>query len=80
MHRRVLGALRSLGDEVEELERLQTSARVKVRGKPNIGRLFEFFEKHKERLRIQQYTIKQASVAQIFNKFAAIGVQTEFGA
>lgn len=43
---------------------------MKVVRKPSIGKLFDFFEESKERLNIQQYTIKQASVEQIFNKFA----------
>jgi ATP-binding cassette subfamily A (ABC1) protein 3 len=55
---------------VELIERLQTFVRLKLKGKPPIGRLFDFFEKRKERLSIQQYTIKQATVEQIFNKFA----------
>ena len=43
-----------------------------------MGKLFEFFEKEKDRLNIQQYTIKQASVEQIFNKFAEIAEETEY--
>ena len=43
-----------------------------------MGKLFEFFEKEKDRLSIQQYTIKQASVEQIFNKFAEIAEETEY--
>jgi ATP-binding cassette, subfamily A (ABC1), member 3 len=57
---------------------LQTFIRLKVKGKPSVGRLFEFFEKSKERLSIQQYTIKQASVEQIFNKFAEAAEEAEF--
>ena len=70
--------LRGLGYDVEELERLQTFIRLKIKGKPSIGKLFEFFEKSKQKLAIQQYTIKQASVEQIFNKFAEINEQTEY--
>ena len=71
MHREVFRALQGVsGGEVEELERLQTFARLKLRGKPSVGKLFAFFEKEKGRLSIQQYSIKQASVEQIFNKFA----------
>jgi ATP-binding cassette, subfamily A (ABC1), member 3 len=50
--------------------------RLKIKGKPSIGKLFDFFEKNKQTLAIQQYTIKQASVEQIFNKFAEINEQT----
>lgn len=63
---------------MEELERLQTFARLKLKGKPRIGKLFEFFEKEKEKLGVEQYSIKQASVEQIFNKFAEIGDQSEY--
>ena len=78
MLRRVVKEHRSLGLDVEELERLQTFIRLKIKGKPGIGNLFEFFEKSKDPLSIQQYTIKQASVEQIFNKFAVINDQTEY--
>lgn len=61
---------------MEELERLQTFMRLKIKGKPSIGKLFDFFEKNKQTLAIQQYTIKQASVEQIFNKFAEINENT----
>lgn len=43
MHRRVIQALREFTGDVEELERLQTFVRLKAKGKPNIGKLFEFF-------------------------------------
>jgi ATP-binding cassette subfamily A (ABC1) protein 3 len=55
------------------IENLQTFLKIKVVKQPNIGRLFEFFEESKEHYGIQQYTIKQASVEQIFNRFAEIG-------
>ena len=44
--------------------------RIKIKKKPNIGRLFDFFEGKRAYYGIQQYTIKEASVEQIFNKFA----------
>ena len=75
--RKIVGELKKVTRDVEELERLQTFIRLKVKGKPRIGQLFEFFEKNKEKLGIQQYTVKQASVEQIFNKFAEIGELSE---
>jgi hypothetical protein len=38
-----------------------------------VSQLFDFFERKKQELNIQQYTIKQASVEQIFNRFAENG-------
>jgi ATP-binding cassette, subfamily A (ABC1), member 3 len=76
--RTVIAELQTYSKEVEELERLQTFIRLKIKGKPRIGGLFDFFETNKKRLRIQQYTIKQASVEQIFNKFAEAAEEAEF--
>ena len=75
--RKVVSELKNFAKDIEELERLQTFIRLKVKGKPSIGKLFDFFEKSKESLGIQQYTVKQASVEQIFNKFAELGELTE---
>jgi ATP-binding cassette subfamily A (ABC1) protein 3 len=44
--------------------RFKTSERVSV------GRLFEYLEDKKSELYILQYSIRQATVEQIFNKFA----------
>lgn len=44
------------------METLQTFLRIKVKRKPNVGKLFDFFEGRKDHYGIQQYTIKQASV------------------
>lgn len=41
-----------------------------------MSQLFDFFERKKNELNIQQYTIKQASVEQIFNRFAESGDAT----
>jgi len=46
--------------------------RLKIKQKAKVSHIFNFFEKNKDRLGIQQYTIKQASVEQIFNHFAEI--------
>lgn len=35
-----------------------------------MGKIFGAFENNKEKLNVQNYSIKQASVEQIFNKFA----------
>lgn len=55
---------------MEILETLQTFMRLKIKKRPNIGKLFDFFESKRDYYGIQQYTIKQATVEQIFNKFA----------
>jgi ATP-binding cassette, subfamily A (ABC1), member 3 len=70
LHIDLLNALSRATGDVKVIERLQTFARLKIKGRPQVGRLFEFMEANKERLCIQQYTIKQASVEQIFNQFA----------
>jgi ATP-binding cassette, subfamily A (ABC1), member 3 len=70
MHIDLITELSRVAEDVDVLERVQTFARLKVKGQPQLGRLFEFMEANKERLRIQCYTIKQASVEQIFNRFA----------
>jgi hypothetical protein len=59
------------------VERLQTFVRLKVRGNPSVGKLFGFFEDNKERLFIQQYTIRQDSLEQIFNRFAKLDCNEE---
>jgi hypothetical protein len=47
---------------VEILERIQTFIRLNVKKHARVSQLFDFFEKRKTELNIQQYTIKQASV------------------
>jgi hypothetical protein len=44
-----------------------------------VSQLFEFFERKKNELGILQYTIRQASVEQIFNRFAENEEATEYG-
>lgn len=44
--------------------------RFKVDEKVAIGRMFEKMEENKTELSIQQYSIRQASVEQIFNRLA----------
>jgi len=36
-----------------------------------MGKLFSFFEENKKKFGIENYTIKEASLEQIFNDFAA---------
>ena len=60
--------------ETEIIEHFQTFIRYKVSaGKKDIlpvGKIFGALENNKEKMGIQNYSIKQASVEQIFNKFA----------
>jgi ATP-binding cassette subfamily A (ABC1) protein 3 len=79
LEREVINRLRAEFGDVELLEKLQTFIRLKVKAKARVSRLFEFFESNKQKYCIQQYTIKQATVEQIFNKFAEQEEQTEFG-
>lgn len=55
---------------MQVLERIQTFIRLNIKKNAKVSQLFDFFEKKKEELNIQQYTVKQASVEQIFNRFA----------
>lgn len=54
----------------EVIEHFQAFFRFRLREKVPIGRIFKVFQDHKERLAIQQYSIKQATVEQIFNRLA----------
>jgi hypothetical protein len=47
---------------VDVLERIQTFIRLNIKKSVRVSQLFDFFEKKKDELNIQQYTIKQASV------------------
>lgn len=63
-------ALRKEVGEIEVLEHFQTYVRFKTQDKLPVGRLFELLEAKKDELSIMQYSIRQATVEQIFNKFA----------
>lgn len=52
------------------IENFQTFIRFKSGSSVSAGKLFDILEKGKSDLDILQYSIKQASVEQIFNKFA----------
>ena len=80
LEREVLESIAKEFGSTEVLEKLQTFMRLKIKDRVKVGRLFDFFEKSKERLSIQQYTIKQATVEQIFNKFAGEGEISEYNA
>ena len=73
MHRTILAELARVAGQVDVIEKLQSFMRLKVGKTSKISRLFDFFEKSKEKLGIQQYTVKQATVEQIFNVFAETG-------
>jgi len=57
--------------EVNIIEHFQSFYRFKASNNITIGNFFGLLEKHKSSLRIQQYSIKQGSIEQIFNTFAA---------
>jgi ATP-binding cassette subfamily A (ABC1) protein 3 len=78
LEREVLESIAKEFGSIEVLERLQTFMRLKIKDRVRVGRLFDFFEKSKDRLAVQQYTIKQATVEQIFNKFAGEGELSEY--
>ena len=62
--------LREAFGELEVIEHFQSYVRFKTGSNAHVGRLFEILEAKKQELDIMQYSIKQASVEQIFNKFA----------
>ncbi len=70
MHRKIIASLSSQAGTVQVLERIQTFVRLNIKKSAKVSQLFDFFENKKEELSIQQYTVKQASVEQIFNHFA----------
>lgn len=79
VHRKIIASLGAEVGEVEVLERIQTFIRLNVRNNARVSQLFDFFERRRTELAIQQYTIKQASVEQIFNRFAENNEATEYG-
>ena len=66
----MLAFLRKEIGEAEIIEQLQTYVRFKIGEKASVGNMFDKMEENKTQLSIQQYSIKQASVEQIFNRFA----------
>jgi len=54
----------------EVIEHFQAFFRFRLKSKTPIGKIFKEFQDNKERLAIQQYSIKQATVEQIFNRLA----------
>jgi len=57
--------------EVSTIEHFQSFYRFKASNQITIGSFFGLLEKNKTGLKIQQYSIKQGSIEQIFNTFAA---------
>jgi len=51
-------------------EHFQSFYRIKVASDITIGKVFGFFEDHKNELKIVQYSVRQTSIEQIFNAFA----------
>ena len=56
--------------EVQIIEHYQTFLRLKIGGKMKVGSIFEAIERWKYDLKITHYSVKEASVEQILNKFA----------
>ncbi|CAK63379.1 unnamed protein product (macronuclear) [Paramecium tetraurelia] len=56
--------------QFEIIEHFQTFYRFRLLGQITVSKLFEGFEQNKKQYRISQYSIKQASIEQIFNTFA----------
>ena len=57
----------------EVIESFQTFIRFKVKANLSVGKMFEVLETDKGKLEIDSYSIKQATVEQIFNRFAEDG-------
>lgn len=58
-------------ERAEIIEHFEGFYRFRLKLKTPIGRIFSEFQTNKDKLFIQQYSIKQATVEQIFNKFAS---------
>ena len=52
------------------IEHFQTFYRFKIKTQVSVGKVFGIFEKSKAELNIVQYSVKQATIEQIFNLFA----------
>ena len=63
-------ALQRKFGRVDVLEQLQSYVRFKTAASRQVGGVFEYLENQKEILFIQQYSVRQVTVEQIFNKFA----------
>ena len=59
----------------EVIENFQTFIRFKVKAEMSVGKMFEALESEKEKIGVESYSIKQATVEQIFNRFAEDGDQ-----
>ena len=62
----------------EVIESFQTFIRFKVKATLSVGKMFEVLESEKTKLEIDSYSIKQATVEQIFNRFAEDGELSEY--
>eukprot|EP01017_Pseudomicrothorax_dubius_P046657 TRINITY_DN8255_c0_g2_i3.p1 TRINITY_DN8255_c0_g2~~TRINITY_DN8255_c0_g2_i3.p1 ORF type:complete len:1028 (+),score=239.16 TRINITY_DN8255_c0_g2_i3:182-3265(+) len=62
------------------IEQIQTFLRFKIDSTMGLGKIFGQVEKNKQNLKIQQYSLKQTSIEQIFNMFAMnkahLGIRT----
>ena len=57
------------------IEHFQTFYRFKIETQISIGKVFGLFETHKIELKIASYSVKQATIEQIFNLFAEKKIQ-----
>ncbi|EGR31657.1 hypothetical protein IMG5_105060 [Ichthyophthirius multifiliis] len=55
---------------IEVIEHLEDFFRFRIESIISIGKIFGCFEKNKEQLKISEYSLKQATIEQIFNQFA----------
>lgn len=61
----------------EVIEAFQTFIRFKVNVQMSVGKMFQMLETDKDRIEVEHYSIKQATVEQIFNRFAEDGNSSE---
>ncbi|EGR27275.1 hypothetical protein IMG5_199550 [Ichthyophthirius multifiliis] len=54
----------------DEIEHIGDFYRYRIETSVTIGKIFGSFEKNKEQLKISEYSLKQATIEQIFNQFA----------
>ncbi len=62
--------IRSKIGEFKLIEHFQSFYRFKIETSISIGKVFGSFEANKNQLLISQYSVKQATIEQIFNMFA----------
>jgi ATP-binding cassette, subfamily A (ABC1), member 3 len=67
---KVMDFIRTKIGQFKLIEHFQSFYRFKIETSSSIGKVFGSFEANKTQLQISQYSVKQATIEQIFNMFA----------